>query len=572
MGRLLVSWPLLIGFLVFSGGWDQPGLAADHVVVRYLILERSISLRELTDYAETGQASQRLQAYLQLLPQDQREQLRAALSERLNLEPVTVAQLLYSPLGEALLQQVSTVIQTESRQANAQALRAALILATTDPDGLSAISLIRHYPAKQIRIDLAKGLEILKNFQSVVRDSQRVLNAVRAQAQQEAQLEPPVSPQAMQALTESGPWQVQVLSWNVTDNSPSRMARIGGARSLNVELYLPTPAPAEVIPLVVISHGLGADRYSYNYLGEHLASHGLAVAAIEHPGSSTQRLLSFPGGYHRVSQAAQEFIDRPLDISFILDQLATYPEYLQPWPGRVNSQRVAVIGQSFGGYTALSLAGATLNQPKLNQACPPSLGASLNVSLLLQCQAKALFQPPRNLADSRVQAILTVNPISSTIFGDSGLADIQVPVMIVAGSADTIAPAVAEQITPFTWLQTPHRYLVLLDDATHFSTIGQSRTDTSVLPIPVTLIGPAPRQARYYLRALSLAFLNTYLRQDATMEPYLTAAAAQALSQPPLSVHLTQAWNTEDLELVLRSPQANSPKSNVLQPSFIFAQ
>ncbi len=555
---------MLLGLTVLGTLGADPGLAAEQVVVRYMILERSISLRELEDYAETGKASPRLQSYLEILPRDHRQQLRAALQERLFLEPVTVAQLLYSPLGEALLQQVSAIIQSESRQANAQALRAALILATADSEGLSALSLIRHYPAKQVRIDLTKGLEILKNFQSVVRESQLVLNAVRDQAQLEASVEPAVAPEVMQSLTEPGPWQVKILSWSVTDNSSRRLERIGEPRTLNVELYLPTPPPAEVIPLVVISHGLGADRYSYEYLGEHLASHGLAVAAIEHPGSSTQRLLSFPGGYYRVSQAAQEFIDRPLDISFILDQLATYPEYLQPWPGQVNPERVAVIGQSFGGYTAMSLAGASLNKSGLDQVCPPRLGASLNVSLLLQCQAQALVRPPQHFADPRVQAILTINPISSSIFGPNGLGHIQVPVMVVAGSADTIAPAVAEQITPFTWLKTPHRYLVLMDDATHFSTIGQSRSEASTLPIPLALIGPAPRQARYYLRALSLAFLKTYLQQDQASAPYLSAAAAQALSQPPLAVHLTQAWGAEDLELVLRSVKVNSRRSTAI--------
>ncbi len=548
---------LLLGTsTIWAIGAAWPIHAAEQVVVRYLILERSVSLAELQEYTATGKASQRLQAYLQLLPADQRGQLRASLQERLTLEPITVAQLLYSPLGEAMLQQISTVIQTESRQANAQALRSALILATASPEGLSALSLIRHYPARTLRVDLAKGLEILKNFQTVVQQTQVVLEAVRRQADSEASQETPVAPAAMAALTEPGPWQVQVLSWNITDNSPQRLERTGNPRSLNVELYLPIPAPPTPIPLVVISHGLGADRYSYAYLGEHLASHGLAVAAIEHPGSSTARLLSFPGGYYRVSEAAQEFIDRPLDISFILDQLAQYPEYLQPWPGQVKPQRVIVIGQSFGGYTALMLAGATLNKPQLHQACPPTLAASLNVSLLLQCQATSITKAQVKLADPRVQAVLVINPISSHIFGPTGLASVQVPVMMVAGSADTIAPAVAEQIAPFTWLQTPERYLVLMDNATHFSTIGQSRSQISTLPIPLALIGPTPRQARYYLRAFSLAFVEAFLRDDQTMRSYLTAAAAQALSQAPLSVHLSQAWNAESLASALRSPQS----------------
>lgn len=546
--------------------WGQPilMLGAERVVVSYFILERSVSLSELTQYAETGTASERLRAYLNVLAPQQREQLRTALQERLILEPVAVAQLLYSPLGEALLEQVSTVVQSESRQANAQALRAALILAAADSQGLSALSLIRHYPAKTMRVDLTKGLEILKTFQVLVRQTQAVLTSVRQQSQTEAVNQPPISPQSMQALTEPGSWRVQNLSWTVTDNSSIRLARIGQPRTLNVELYLPTPPPPKPIPLVVISHGLGADRYSYAYLGEHLASHGLAVAAIEHPGSSTQQLLSFSGGYSDSLQAGQEFMDRPLDISFILNQLSQYPAYLRPWTGRVNPQEVLVIGQSFGGYTALVLAGAALNRPKLQQNCPPSLSSSLNVSLLLQCQALSLPLEMPNLADPRVKAVLAINPISSKIFGPVGLAAVRVPVMMVAGSADTIAPALAEQVMPFTWLKTRHRYLVLIDEATHFSTIGQSRAEATVMPIPMTLIGPTPRQSRYYLRALSLAFVNTYLHQDATMEGYLSAAGAQALSQPPLNIHITQAWNETALNSALQNLDQSVPPPPVM--------
>ncbi|MDS3859491.1 alpha/beta hydrolase [Thermosynechococcaceae cyanobacterium BACA0444] len=544
-----------VGVIGVMLAWGQPILVfgAERVVVSYFILERSISLSELTHYAETGKTSRRLRAYLDALAPHQREQLRTALQERLILEPVAVAQLLYSPLGEAMLEQVSTVVQSESRQANAQALRAALILAATDPQGLSALSLIRHYPAKAMRVDLTKGLEILKTFQLLVRQSQSVLASVRQQSQAEAANQAPISPQSMQALTEPGPWRVQVLSWTVTDNSSIRLARTGQPRTLNVEVYLPTPPPPTPIPLVVISHGLGADRYSYAYLGEHLASHGLAVAAIEHPGSSMQHLLSFSGGDSDSLRAGQEFIDRPLDISFILNQLSQYPAYLRPWPGRVNPQEVLVIGQSFGGYTALRLAGAALNRAKLKQNCPPSLSASLNVSLLLQCQALSLPPDTDNLTDPRVKAVLAINPISSKIFGPAGLAAVRVPVMIVAGSADTIAPALAEQVLPFTWLKTPHRYLVLMDEATHFSTIGQSQADTTGMPIPIALIGPTPRQSRYYLRALSLAFVNTYLHQDQSMEVYLSAAAAQALSQPPLTIHITQAWNATALNSALQN-------------------
>ena len=46
--------------------------------------------------------------------------------------------------------------------------------------------------------------------------------------------------------------------------------------------------------------------------------------------------------------------------------------------------------------------------------------------------------------------------------------------MLIAGSADTVAPALLEQIQPFTWLTSPNKYLVLMNNGTHFSTIEES--------------------------------------------------------------------------------------------------
>jgi predicted dienelactone hydrolase len=81
-------------------------------------------------------------------------------------------------------------------------------------------------------------------------------------------------------------------------------------------------------PLVVISHGFGADRSFLGYLARHLASHGVTVAAIEHPGSNASRLFaehlgSSPVGLPGLDPLlpASEFIATPEDVSFLLDRL-----------------------------------------------------------------------------------------------------------------------------------------------------------------------------------------------------------------------------------------------------------
>ncbi|WP_224096199.1 alpha/beta hydrolase family protein [Nostoc sp. MS1] len=84
-----------------------------------------------------------------------------------------------------------------------------------------------------------------------------------------------------------------------------------------------------------------------------------------------------------------------------------------------------------------------------------------------------------------------MNPLDSTVFGQSGLEQIKIPVMLVSGSDDIFAPAVPEQIRPFSWITASDKYLVLMDKATHFSLL---KTDSGrgVLPVPPEFIGPNP--------------------------------------------------------------------------------
>jgi predicted dienelactone hydrolase len=244
-----------------------------------------------------------------------------------------------------------------------------------------------------------------------------------------------------------------------------------------------------------------------------------------------------------------------LDIKFLLDELK------RSFGRRLNLQQVGVIGQSFGGYTALALAGAAINFEQLQKDCDPS-NDSLNLSLLLQCRALALPPSQYQLQDERIKAAIAINPVGSTIFGESQISKIQVPLMLVAGSDDTVAPALAEQIQPFTWLTTPNKYLVLLKGGTHFSTLDES---TGAIPVPPQAIGPNPAVAQDYMKALSLAFFQTYIAGQSEYQVYLSASYAQFINQYPLPLSLVQSLTENQLKRV-RQRQSSTPEPT-LSPS-----
>jgi predicted dienelactone hydrolase len=295
----------------------------------------------------------------------------------------------------------------------------------------------------------------------------------------------------------------------------------------------------------VISHGLGSDRTTFRYLAEHLASHGFAVAVPEHPGSNAQQFQALISGTVSEVAAPSEFVDRPLDIKYLLDDL-TRRARSDPRYGRLNLEQVGVLGQSFGGYTVLALAGAPINFEQLQKDCGvQALDSTFNLSVLLQCRANALPRLNYNLQDPRVKAIVAIDPIDSSVLGQAGFEQISIPTMMVAGSADTVAPALPEQIQPFTWLKTPDRYLVLIDRGTHFSTLEE--TNDSV-PLPPEVEGPTPVIARRYMNALSLAFFQTYIANQPSYRSYLSASYAQRISQDPLRLSLVRSLSADQLK------------------------
>lgn len=529
--RLPRRWSLALGLgLAQALLLSLPGWSAERVLVSYGVLERSVTLAELEAFARDGSLSRTLAFYARFFTPEELAQMRAFLSQRADVGVVAVSRFLDTPQGEYLLEQLGDVVQTGARQPGAQPSRAALVLAAADPEeGLTLLNVMRQFPTSTIRLDIERGLAIARGIDQAINQANLALTQVNQQAELEAAAEPIPNGVVIPTLRSVGPYAWERFTLPLTSE-----------RAL-ADLYVPTPsenAASRVFPapVVVISHGLGSDRTTFAYLARYLSSHGFAVLSMEHPGSSAARLQALFTGQAGLVVPENEFAQRPLDVRLALDVLERLNQSSPILQGRLDVNNVGVLGQSFGGYTSLALAGAIPNAQTLAANCPPP--NLFNLSLLLQCQPGSLLNYSQELADPRIRAAIAINPIGSTTFGQAGFSQIQVPLMMVASSADTVAPALPEQLEPFTWLTHPDRYLLLLNRGTHFSTIGQSETNSETLGIPANVIGPNPAVSQTYMEVMSLAFFEVYLRDNPAYRPILTSAYAQQISQPttPLSL------------------------------------
>jgi len=505
-------------------------VAAEKIYISYAALERSVSVASLEAYAKQGVLDDDLASYAEYVSPQRLAQLQRVLVARIQLSPVAVSQFLYSPIGETMLERLGEFIQTEARQPSFYALRSAMILAAADPEGLTLLNVLEKFPTRSMRINLGRSLQIADELETLINQTREAIALLSEQSTAAATKQgQKINFSQLADLRSSGrfSWRKQTLKLNDRRRD----------RTFLADIYLPNvTAPA---PVIVISHGLGSDRTSFIYLAQQLASYGFAVAVPDHPGSDAKQLQSLLSGRAEEVAEPNEFINRPLDVKYLLDELQRLNFSDPSW--QLDLQHVGAIGQSFGGYTVLALAGAPLNFDQLKTDCENRKDI-WNVSLLLQCRALKLPSSTQyNLQDRRIKAAIAINSIDSSIFGRAGISRIQVPVMMVGGGADTIAPALPEQILPFSWLTTPEKYLVLIERATHFSSIGETEPEREAIAIPSEVIGPNPAIARRYVRALSVAFFETYLAKNTQYRSYLSSSYVQAISQPPLGISLVQS-------------------------------
>ncbi len=516
-----------------------PGLTAETVLIEYGRFSRSISTTSLERYAATGEADGTLRGLINRLNPEQQQGLRNALQTSRSVDVVQLSQWFYTPMGERLLFFAGTLVKTGALQNGQQALRAALISAAAGGD-ISPLDIIRAFPTETVRIDLQRAIAAYQDVKAEADNTLTVLDAVAQRSSQDAnQLSAP-DLSALPDITQPGPYATRQISLALED--PER------SRTFPVEVFVPQALEQSVdkLPIAVLSHGLGDTRTNFLDVGEHLASHGIVTAIPEHTGSNLAQKDAMLGGVSHETFKSREFLDRPLDITFLLDELERTNQ-AHYW-GKLNLDQVAVMGHSFGGYTALALAGATVDFDWLQGECIPENNPVLDAAELLECRALELTQDSavletldqKGVRDPRVQLVLAFAPVSQ-LFGQPGISRIQIPTIIMGGIFDIIAPAVPEQLVAFNWLTTRDKYLYLGERSSHTPELTQLTNQVFNLDRDIDQgIESAIELNRNLIKGLCVAFAKVYLTADATYEPFLQPAYVEAVSQAPFKRHLVR--------------------------------
>ncbi|XGV97293.1 MAG: alpha/beta hydrolase [Leptolyngbya sp. BL-A-14] len=152
LSRVLLHGCLLLTASVGTLLYSTAGDAAEKVTLHYGIFQESISVAELASFAETGDPSPTLAAYMKLANKKP-EEVRDALNRQVNISAIVLDHALNNVIGERVLDEVGTTIHTSTNTANRQALRSALVLSASDDGKISLIEAIQKYPTQEVEVE-----------------------------------------------------------------------------------------------------------------------------------------------------------------------------------------------------------------------------------------------------------------------------------------------------------------------------------------------------------------------------------------------------------------------------------
>lgn len=269
----------------------------------------------------------------------------------------------------------------------------------------------------------------------------------------------------------------------------------------NASVALTQPAP-----ILIFSHGNSSFAEQSYYMTEFFASHGFIVFALNHTGNTFK---DTQGGIDLTSGAF-----RPQDISALIDTIEAWPsdDPLKPYL----SDKIALSGHSFGGYTTLASSGSGFDIDYAQDFC--TMTVSDFCELLAIDGVPELFR--MGVGDPRVKVAMPQTPGGYLVFQD-GVSQITTPTMLMTSLLDATLPAAEEGDPIWNAMKGPHMRVDLLRGG-HFTYSNMCELLGSLVPDD----GCSERFVDYNLaftiiNAYALAFARKHLLGDVSNDALL---------------------------------------------------
>lgn len=268
-------------------------------------------------------------------------------------------------------------------------------------------------------------------------------------------------------------------------------------RDIPIRVYL--PADKQAAPVVLFSHGLGGSREICPYLGKHWAARGYVAVFLQHPGSDTSVWKGKPLGERlpamQAAAGGENFMLRVKDVPAVLDDLTRRNgEKSDPLIQRLDLSHVGMSGHSFGAVTTQAVSGQTIGRGRIM------------------------------LTDPRIKAAIIMSPnVPKLGNADQAFGKVSIPWLLMTGTKDLSiigGATIEDRLGVYPALPAGGKYELVLHNAEH-----SAFTDRA---LPGDKESRNPNHHKVIL-ALSMAFWDAYLKDDAAAKTWLDGDGAQAL-------------------------------------------
>lgn len=262
----------------------------------------------------------------------------------------------------------------------------------------------------------------------------------------------------------------------------------------DLQLRVTYPDGPGPFPVVIFSHGALSSKDLYFRVVDHWASHGYATIQPTHVDSES---LGYKFGV--VSPGDVLFL-RIADMQYVFDNLDAIAEKAGI-AGKLNKDKIAVSGHSFGGWIALIMAGLPLMMPDKSM---------------------------KSFGDSRVKALISYNGVGQMDrVANNNWGDVKVPVFAASGTNDPGATGDGI-LRPWRWRMgaydyagSKEKYAVSIINGDHYFGGLICRDGAGGKPDPEGLS---------FVNAASTSFLDAYLKDDMAAKQFLKTADLRPLT------------------------------------------
>lgn len=203
---------------------------------------------------------------------------------------------------------------------------------------------------------------------------------------------------------------------------------------------------AQKQPLILMSHGTGGSALQMLWLAERLVKNGYLVVGVNHHGNTAIEAKKYAEGYIL-------WWERSRDIAVALDKISND----ENWFPYIDPTNIGMVGFSLGGYTTIASIGGITDKSLFVEFCNSdkrdfTCDAQVEFANIDQEFSKvknsdivkaSLERQHASYKIDQIKAAVVLSPAVIQSITEDSLKGITIPVSVIVGTKDTVAPAIS---------------------------------------------------------------------------------------------------------------------------------